>query len=187
MADDQRTPAHSGAAITILKIQPREPEAIAVASEALGVDGAWPDRHAKYGDDLSPPLTWTEVPLAQTYALVVEDPDAPRELPFVHWMIWNIPGDLTALPENIPHGAHPMTPQGAVQGVNDFGEPGYGGMRPPPGHGVHRYYFQLFALDGPLELGPETNLQTLTDAMKGRVIRQGELTGTYERRDDDVA
>ncbi len=186
MADDQKPPAHSGAAITILKIQPREQVGVAVSSEALNIDDTWPNRHSKYGDDLSPPLQWSEVEGAQTWALIVEDPDAPRELPFVHWMIWNIPGELTALPENIPNDAHPVTPQGAVQGVNDFGDVGYGGMRPPPGHGVHRYHFQLFAVDGRLDLGPDTDLQTLTDALKGRVIAQGELIGTYERPGDDL-
>lgn len=180
MADGPQ-PQHSGAAITILKTQPRQAAGIVVTSSAFGPDGAIPDRYSAWHDNVSPALSWTAVEGAGAWALIVEDPDAPRELPFVHWLLWNIPGESTAIADGVPDDAHPITPQRAVQGKNDGGTMGWMGPRPPAGHGVHRYYFQLFALDGPLELGPEADLNALTNAIKGRVVAQGQLVGTYER------
>src|SRR5207253_11120846 len=148
--------------------------------DALGADGSMDLRHAAYGNNLSPPLRWTPVEGAGSYALILEDPDAPRERPFVHWMIWNIPGTAASLPEGLPNAEHLVTPQNAVQGKNESGSWGYFGPRPPQGHGVHHYHFQLFALDGPLTLKPgETDLRTLVDAMKGRVLADGERVGTF--------
>src|SRR5690606_3614426 len=115
--------------------------------------------HSAYHDNRSPPLQWDPVPGAVSYALIVEDPDAPRELPYVHWLIWNIPGDRRDLPEGIAGETDPPGVGGAVQGRNDSGTYGWFGPKPPPGHGVHRYYFQLFALDYRLEMGPDTPLE----------------------------
>lgn len=181
---DGPAPAHSGAAITILKVEPRQAEGIAVSCAAFGPEGAIPDRYSAWHDNVSPPLQWTDVPGVGAWALIVEDPDAPRDLPFVHWLIWNLPATSTRLTEGVPRDAHPLGPQGSVQGRNDGGGLGWMGPRPPAGHGVHRYYFQLFALDGPLALGPEADLVALTNAIKGRVIAQGQLVGTYERPDE---
>ena len=183
MADGTR-PQHSGAAITILKTSPRQAGGIAVTSSAFGADGVIPDRYSAYHDNVSPPLSWTPVEGAGAWALIVEDPDAPRELPFVHWLLWNIPGESTAIAEGVPQDAESIASEYGVQGRNDGGDMGWMGPKPPPGHGVHRYYFQLFALDGPLDLGPETDLNTLTSTIKGRVLAQGQLVGTYERADD---
>lgn len=177
-------PQHSGAAITILKTTPRQPGGIAVTSSAFGTDGVIPDRYSAYHDNVSPPLSWSGVEDVGAWALIVEDPDAPRALPFVHWLLWKIPGESTAIPDTVPNDAHPITPQNAIQDRNDGGGMGWMGPKPPPGHGVHRYYFQLFALDGPLDLGPEADLNALTNAIKGRVLAQGQLVGTYERADD---
>ena len=116
------------------------------------------------------------------YAIIVEDPDAPMEKPFVHWMIWNIPGEVDQLAEGVPLGEHLVTPQNAVQGRNDNGSSGYYGPRPPAGTGVHHYRFQIFALDGPLTLKPDADPRALVDAMKGRVLADGELVGTSRRR-----
>ena len=118
---------------------------------------------------------------AGAYAIVVEDPDAPMEKPFVHWMIWNIPGQVTSLAEGVPNNAELVTPQDARQGKNDNDSFGYFGPRPPQGHGVHHYHFQIFALDGPLTLHTDADLRALTNAMQGRVIADGELVGTYEQ------
>lgn len=172
-------PEHSGDAITIGKITPREDSGLVVTSSAFDLDGAIPRTFAAEGGNISPPLEWEMVENAGSYALIVEDPDAPREHPFVHWMIWNLPGGDSALPQGVPISAHPVSPQ-AVQGRNGMGANGYMGPKPPPGHGLHHYHFQLFALDGPLEMDPDSDLQALTDAMKGRVIRCGELVGTFE-------
>jgi Raf kinase inhibitor-like YbhB/YbcL family protein len=173
-------PEHSGEAISILKVQPYSDRGIVLTSDGVGPDGWIDPRHAAEGDNLSPPLSWNEVEGAGAYALIVEDPDAPREKPFVHWVAWNIPGQYTALPEGVPNQGWLESPQNMVQGRNDMHEPGWFGPRPPAGHGMHRYHFQLFALDGPLELGPEADLTTLLNAIKGRTIADGELVGTYE-------
>jgi Raf kinase inhibitor-like YbhB/YbcL family protein len=179
MAQDHQ-PQHSGAAITIQKVTPREPSGITVFTRSQDTEGRLADRHSAYHDNISPPLEWTEVIGAQSYALIVEDPDAPRELPFVHWLIWNIPGELTALPEGLPNDARLITPQDAVQGRNGSGGHGWFGPLPPRGHGVHRYYFQLFALDAPLQMGPETTLDELLNALKAHTIADGETMATYE-------
>jgi hypothetical protein len=101
------------------------------------------------------------------------------EKPIVHWLIWNIPGSIASLPEGLPNNDRLVTPQGAVQGKNDNGSFGYFGPRPPPGTGLHHYHFQIFALDGPLTLKSDAGIRALVDAMKGRVLADGELVGTY--------
>lgn len=171
---------HSGEAITIMKVEPRLHTGVTVYSPAQASDGRLADRHSAYHDNISPPLNWTNVPDVAAWALVVEDPDAPRELPFVHWMIWNIAGDARGLPEGIANTAEPVTPQNAVQGRNDAGGHGWFGPRPPAGHGLHRYYFQVFALDQPIDMGPETPLGELLNVLKGHTLAKGEMMATYE-------
>ena len=172
---------HSGETITIRRIEPHHPEqAIALRTTAQEPDGRLADPHSAYFDNRSPPLSWNSVPGAASYALVVEDPDAPRELPFVHWMIWNIPGDARALPEGIPNEIAAPEPFGAIQGKNDAGTYGWFGPRPPAGHGVHRYYFQIFALDHTIDTTPDLPLEQLVNAIKGNAIAKGELVATYE-------
>jgi len=172
-------PQHSPEALSLGRITPREPGAVLeLLSDAIDAAGAIDLRHTAYGDNLSPPLHWTPVAGAGAYAIILEDPDAPMEHPFVHWMIWNIPGSLDALPEGLPNADRLITPQGAIQGKNDNGSFGYFGPRPPAGTGVHHYHFQLFALDSPLTLHSDADLRALVDSMKGRVIADTELIGT---------
>jgi Raf kinase inhibitor-like YbhB/YbcL family protein len=174
------TPDHSGEAITILKVQPWRDEGLVVMSPAIGPNGRIEDRHSAYHDNVSPPITWTQVEDAQSYALIVEDPDAPREKPFVHWMIWNIPAEAGGLPEGVPLAQQISPPHPIIQGRNDNGDYGWFGPRPPAGHGTHRYYFQVFAVDKLLELSPDTPLEELLNALKGNTVAQGEMVGTYE-------
>jgi len=176
-----QTPPHSPEALSLARITPREPgAALELLSTAIETNGAIEPRYTAYGDNVSPPLHWTPVQGAGAYAIILEDPDAPMEKPFVHWLIWNIPGDLTALPEGIPNNEHPVTPQGAVQAKNDNGSFGYFGPRPPAGTGLHHYHIQIFALDGPLTLHGDADIRALVDAMKGRVLADSELIGTSE-------
>jgi Raf kinase inhibitor-like YbhB/YbcL family protein len=178
MAHPQQ-PQHSPEALSLARITPRDPGAtLELLSDAVAADDAIDLRHTAYGNNLSPPLRWTPVAGAGAYAIIVEDPDAARETPFVHWMIWNIPGSVDWLPEGIPNNERPVTPQGAVQGKNDNGSFGYFGPRPPPGTGLHHYHFQVFALDGPLTLHGDAGLRALVDSMKGRVLAESELVGT---------
>lgn len=174
------TEQHSGETISIFKVRPRDDRGMEVNLPAQKVDGSFEDRHTGYHDNISPTVEWEEVEGAEYYALIVEDPDAPREHPFVHWMIWDIPGGLTALPEGLPNSGGLISPQNAIQGKNDMGMYGWFGPKPPRGHGVHRYYFQMFALDSALEMGPETPLQDLLSALKGHTIAEGEAMATYE-------
>jgi len=173
-------PQHSGEAITIMKVTPILETGIVVTSTAQQPDGSLADMHSAYHDNISPPLRWTDVPDVKAWAVIVEDPDAPRERPFLHWMIWNIEGGITALPPGLPNTPRPITPQASIQGMNDNGSYGWFGPRPPPGHGLHRYYFQVFALDDFLPMDEDTPLKELLNALKGHTIAEGEMMATYE-------
>jgi Raf kinase inhibitor-like YbhB/YbcL family protein len=173
-------PQHSGEAITIMKVTPILQSGVVVTSTAQQEDGRLADIHSAYHENISPPLEWTDVPDVKAWAVIVEDPDAPREQPFLHWMIWNIEGGLTALPQGLPNEPRPVTPQAAIQGRNDNGGYGWFGPRPPPGHGLHHYYFQVFALDDFLPMDADTPLEALLNALKGHTIAKGEMAATYE-------
>ena len=173
-------PDHSGEAITIMKVDPILKSGIVVTTTAQQPDGKLEDRHSGYHENMSPPLRWTAVPDARSWAVIVEDPDAPQDQPFVHWMIWNIPGEARGLPEGLPNTPALVTPQGALQGRNGMHSPGYFGPRPPAGHGLHHYYFQVFALDDTIDMGPEDTLPDLVNALKARTLASGEMVATYE-------
>lgn len=179
----QHVPSGSGEPITIERITPYGAGArVELRSSVFPPNGTIPLRYSAYGDNLSPPLQWTAVPGAKAWALILEDPDAPRAEPFLHWMIWNIPGDVTSLPENLSKAQRLDQPQGAIQARNDSNSIGYFGPRPPAGDRPHRYHFQLFALGEPLQFGPDARLQEVVNALKGDVIAQGELIGLYQHR-----
>jgi Raf kinase inhibitor-like YbhB/YbcL family protein len=147
---------------------------IDVKSKAFERDHRIPRRHSSEGENVAPPITWNcPADNAAEFALICDDPDAPREKPFVHWVVYKIPGAAKALATS--------DPDGAVQGRNDFGRVGYGGPLPPPGHGTHHYHFKVYALDKALDLGPGASKDELLAAMRGHVVDEGELVGTYER------
>jgi Raf kinase inhibitor-like YbhB/YbcL family protein len=173
-------PEHSGDAITIMKVDPILPTGITLTSTAVGADGRLADQYTAYYDNISPPLRWHSVPDVKAWAIIVEDPDAPREHPFIHWMIWNIEGGVTHLDQGLPNTDMPVTPQASIQGKNDMGGYGWFGPRPPAGHGVHRYYFQIFALDDFIPMDGDTPLSELLNALKGNTIAKGEMMATYE-------
>ena len=117
-----------------------------------------PQRHTCEGEDVSPSLTWSGVPDgAASLALIVDDPDAPVAEPFVHWLAWGIDPAAGGLAED---------ESAPTEGASGFGDVGYRGPCPPPGHGPHRYFFRLHALDA---------------AIEGHVLETAELIGTYER------
>ena len=177
----------SGSAITLQRVLPREPGRLALASEAIDEDGRIADSYSAYGDDRSPPLQWTAIPEAESFALIVEDPDAPLDRPVLHWAIWNIPGSFDALPSGIRNAPAVDEFGGMVQGRNQHGHNGYMGPKPPPDDGPHRYHFQLFALDRRLPLPASAPLEALVNALKGSAIASAELVGTYERVQDLAA
>lgn len=148
-----------------------------LVSTAFANGGVIPSRFTCDGPDISPSLEWIVVgERILTFALVCDDPDAPTEA-WVHWVIFNIPGNIRKLAEGIP--AQKVLADGSRQGTNDFRKIGYGGPCPPGG--MHRYFFRMFALDRVLELAAGANRSQLSDAMKGRVLAQGELMGKYLR------
>lgn len=130
------------------------------------------------GRNVSPQLKWTDPDRqAQSFALICEDPDAPRGL-FTHWVLFNIPAPSRELREGFP--PDPTQPNGVTQGLNDFRRYGYGGPSPPPGK-PHRYFFKLYALDSPLKLPAGASRDELLSAMHGHVVEEGWLMGTYGR------
>jgi Raf kinase inhibitor-like YbhB/YbcL family protein len=143
-------------------------------SPAFARGGPLPARFAADHGNRSPPLAWTGAPrLARAFALIALDPDAPRR-PFVHWLAWDIAGHLRGLPEGLAPGA-------VQQGLNDYGALGWGGPRPPPGRGAHRYVFRLFALDRPLGLAEGASRAELEAQLSGRELERAALTARYWR------
>ena len=157
--------------------------AIHLESPAFRSGEAIPRKHTGEGPDVSPPLQWSGLPEGtQELALVCDDPDAPRAEPWVHWVLYGLPGGTPGLPEGIPAEAT-LAPPPARQGRNDFdGALGYGGPMPPKGHGRHRYYFRLYALGQRLDLPPGLDKKALLAAIRPHVLGEGELMGTYERK-----
>lgn len=159
----------------------RAPMTIAVTSGGFSSNGAIPAKFSGDGEDLSPPLTFARVPReAKELVLIVDDPDAPGDEPWVHWVVYKIPAD-GKLPEGVDPSENPLKPNGALQGKNSWGAVGYRGPAPPKGDGVHHYHFKVFALDEPLSVKPGLDKATLRAAMKGHVLARGELIGTYQR------
>ncbi|MCU1640145.1 MAG: phosphatidylethanolamine-binding family protein [Nocardia sp.] len=159
------------------------PELITVTSTAFDEGAAIPQRHAGkgVGADVSPALEWSGVPAAAVeLVLIIEDPDAPLPRPIVHGLFSGIDAHRTGIPEGalaLDNSAHPTS----RVGVGSFKRRGYAGPRPIPGHGPHRYIFQLFALDAASGLGDESALAEALTAINGHVIARGKLTGIYER------
>jgi Raf kinase inhibitor-like YbhB/YbcL family protein len=152
---------------------------IRLTSTAFAHGGEIPARHTCEGEDVSPPLAWSGVPAsAQSLVLIVDDPDAPDpaapRMTWVHWVLYNLPAHADGLPE----GGKPL-PTGALEGLNDWKRPGYGGPCPPIGR--HRYFHKLYALDTMLpDLRHPTKAQ-LESRMKGHVVAHAELVGTYRK------
>jgi hypothetical protein len=145
----------------------------ALSSSAFGPAQPIPARHTCEGEDVSPPLAWSEVPAgARSLALIVDDPDAPAGT-FTHWLAWGLDPGRGGLGEGE---AAPF------EGRNDFGVVGYRGPCPPPGHGAHRYVFRLFALGGAVELAAGAAKEDLEQAIGTAALGVAELVGTYERR-----
>jgi Raf kinase inhibitor-like YbhB/YbcL family protein len=153
----------------------KEEEAlITVTSAAFGVGTAIPRRYTGEGEDVSPALAWSNAPEGTIeFALICDDPDAPRPEPWVHWVLYGIPSGTDSLAEG--------TTGVGTEGKNSWGTTGYGGPMPPPGHGVHHYFFTIYALDQPVVLEPGATKKELIEAMEGHILAEGKLIGTYER------
>jgi Raf kinase inhibitor-like YbhB/YbcL family protein len=155
-----------------------------IRSEAFHHGQPIPKKHTGEGEDVSPALSWSNVPpTAKELALICDDPDAPTPEPWVHWVIYKIPVSAQGLPEHVEPSERLNAPiKGALQGKNTWPTIGYRGPMPPPGHGRHRYYFKLYALNAPLTLGPGADKAKLEEAMSGHIVAKAETMGTYERK-----
>lgn len=141
-------------------------------------DGRIPKNFTCDGADRSPQLAWSAPPVAtKSLALIVADPDAPIGT-FVHWVLYNLPATTRELPEGLPKQAE--LGDGSRQGQNDFSKTGYGGPCPPRGS-THRYFFELYALDAPLNLPAGATRRQVEQAMEGHVLARGELIARYGR------
>jgi Raf kinase inhibitor-like YbhB/YbcL family protein len=154
---------------------------LTITSSAFQSRGDIPIVYTCQGKDLSPPLSWKGAPVnTKSLVLIVDDPDAPDpqapQMIWVHWVLYNIPPSASGLPEGV---ADEKLPPQTLSGKNDWKKTGYKGPCPPTGR--HRYFHKLYALDVVL---PNLNMPTkaqLEQAMKGHVIGQGEIIGTYEK------
>jgi Raf kinase inhibitor-like YbhB/YbcL family protein len=154
---------------------------LVLTSLAFAAGAAIPPRFTCQGADVSPPLAWSRAPEgAKSLALIVDDPDAPDprapKMTWVHWVLYNLPVTAKGLSEGV---APTALPAGTREGTNDWKRTGYGGPCPPIGR--HRYFFKLYALDAVLPDLGKPNKAKLEAAMKGHVLAQAELIGTYEK------
>lgn len=154
---------------------------LTLRSTAFAHGTSIPTKHTCEGDDTSPSLAWTNVPDGtRSFALIVDDPDAPDpehpKMTYVHWVLYNLP----PLSHGLPEGARTADlPAGTREGVNDWKRTGYGGPCPPIGR--HRYFHKLYALDVLLpNLGTATKAE-LEKAMEGHILEKAELLGTYQK------
>ena len=160
----------------------RDPATFSLRSPSFAEGGEIPIRHTCEGEDVSPALEWSAPPAGtRSFALVVDDPDAPDpkapKMTWVHWVLYDLPATATGLPEAVDRAA---LPAGTRPGVNDWKRTGFGGPCPPIGR--HRYFFKLYALD--LALGDRGALAkpALEEAMKGHVLAEARLMGTYQKQ-----
>ncbi|MCX7017466.1 MAG: YbhB/YbcL family Raf kinase inhibitor-like protein [bacterium] len=141
-----------------------------------------PQKHAGDGENVAPPLQWGGAPAGtKEFAIISDDPDAPVTEPWVHWVVYGIPAGVTSLPEGKPGASIPSSPPGMKEGKGTSGKTGYSGPAPPRGHGRHRYYFKVYALDTNMALPPGAAKAALLKAMEGHVLAQGQTMGAYER------
>jgi len=155
---------------------------LTITSSSFSHNGIIPARHTCDGSDISPALTWTDVPDGtRSLVLIVDDPDAPDpaapKMTWVHWVLYNLPPNVNGLPEAVEA---TKLPSGTLQGINDWSRTGYGGPCPPVGS--HRYFYKLYALNTILPDVKNSTKAILEKAMQGHVIAQTELIGHYQRR-----
>jgi Raf kinase inhibitor-like YbhB/YbcL family protein len=155
---------------------------LTLKSNVFDQGGGIPSKYTCEGKDISPPLAWAGVPkTARSLVLIVDDPDAPDpkapKMTWVHWVLFNIPPDVSGLPEGTTSA---KLPSGAGEGLNDWKQTGYRGPCPPIGR--HRYFYKLYALDTVLEGLSTPTKAKVEAAMKGHIIAQTELMGTYQKK-----
>jgi len=166
---------HAGAdKLASRKLAPDLPPTLSLHSPAFSAGKPLPISSSIDGAGDPPALTWDTIPEATiSLALICEDPDVPFPEPFVHWLVYAIPATARAIA--------PPLPSGAIEGQNSTLKSGFTPPAPPPGHGLHHYHFQLFALDTVSQLEPHVGRGALLEHMRDHVLAWGELVGTYQR------
>jgi len=165
--------------LTAMAVSARGEGSMRIMSTAFSHEGAIPLLYTCEGKDASPPIAWSDVPPGtKSLALIVDDPDAPDpaapKMIWVHWILYNLPPNSDGLPESVK-----VLPAGTKEGVNDWKRTGYGGPCPPIGR--HRYFHKLYALDTVLpDLKRPTKVE-LEEAMKGHILSEARLMGTYQK------
>ena len=153
--------------------------AFQLRSSAFKAGAGIPGKFTCQGSDVSPALSWSGAPAGtKGFALIADDPDAPAGT-WVHWVLYDLPATATQLPENAAKTE--KLSGGGTQGTNDFRKIGYGGPCPPAGK-LHRYFFKLYALGSVLNLKPGATKAEVEKAIKGQVLAQAEVMGTYQRQ-----
>lgn len=143
-----------------------------LTTNALDDKGMFLEKYTSRGANISPAISWSDAPAGtQSYALIIDDPDAPIGI-FIHWVAFNIPATQTAIREG--------DSAGLTQGVNGYGDLGYGGPCPPDADGPHQYFFTVYALDTLLDAEAGIDKSTLERAMEGHILEQASVVGTYE-------
>jgi Raf kinase inhibitor-like YbhB/YbcL family protein len=176
----------SFAAAAVAEGRDMTPQSFQLFSSAFQQGDPIPKNYTSQGENQLPPLRWVGAPSGtQEFALIVDDPDAPRtdpqNYPWVHWVVFAIPGSVSDIGNSFN--------AGAIQGRNSFGTLGWGGPLPPVGDKPHRYFFHLYALDTHLNMlaaNPMVTKDQLLAAMQGHVLSIATLMGTYERTTPNV-
>ncbi len=167
--------------IAIEKVQAKSDQPLEVKSSVFENEKWIPQKFTGYGEALTVPLRWSGAPEeTRAFAIIVEDPDAPGNKPFVHWLLYDLPADVSALPMALPSDATLQSLGGARQGTNSAREVGCFPPRPPRGDSAHHYHFQVFALDQKLGLDAGAKLEELLHAMKGHVLADGQTVGIFK-------
>ena len=132
-----------------------------------------PPKYTCDGENVNPPLMMSDVPTgAKSLVLIVDDPDAPAGT-WVHWTVWNINPEIKEIQEK-------SVPQNVVEGITDFGKPGYGGPCPPSG--THRYFFKIYALGSTLDIDTSIKASDIKSKIKGNILAKAQLVGLYRRQ-----
>ena len=167
-------------------MKPKKEEKISkmtVISSAFKEGEVIPSEYTCAGKNISPELSWSGIPpQAKSLVLICDDPDAPKETPWVHWVVYDLPAHIKNLSKGVSRAQ--LKADGAHEGMTDFDKPGYGGPCPPEGHGVHHYHFNLYAIDKKkIDIDEvDATKEKVLQAIEGHIVAQGHLIGTFERK-----
>jgi Raf kinase inhibitor-like YbhB/YbcL family protein len=184
LAQTASPPPFQGPVLAQDRVLSRAIGSIEVSSSAFVAGAAIPIVHSGYGKSVSFPLSWTPGPRGtRAYAVIVEDPDSHMPQPTLHWLVYNIPGEVTALGKSIHTKAEITGGKPLMQGRNSKGGIGYVGPHPAVGDPPHHYHVQVFALSRMLPLGGGATLDQVVTTMTDRVLAEGELIGSFQAPD----